>query len=420
MAVAGDVLVELDVHDAIFGERVHGARLGLARLEKAQRLRDRHLVDEDLVAGQRRLGDAVAGLDDRRFRRVGGRGDVGGLGEEGADRDRVGGVVGALVDHLEHVVGTDDRRGHLHAAGAPAVGHRHFARGEGNLIAGNGDRLEDGAADHPLRLLVEIGEVVGPGGHSAASFAVGRRRAGRESFRFRLVSVFRSELAQQRQLGLEVDVMGQFQVLDEAGRLHVVAMGEHEFLVLRRADPLLGEFVGAQRAIDQGHRHRLALALAEGQAIAAGEARRLAVAAAGELVDHLAFGDGDRPERNGEAELGDEHFDLDLAEADLADERMVAAVAALGRIAEPEQKALVAARQRLQPRVAGGGEFGRVAGDVGDRRAVLGRRALLDQVVAGDDVDDARRRRARLSAGAVAGGGGSAASPSEKSISRWV
>ena len=125
-------------------------------------------------------------------------------------------------------------------------------------------------------------------------------------------------------------------------------------------------------------------------------------------------------ERNRKAELGDEHLDLDLAEADLADERMVAAIAALGRIAEPEQESFVAARQRLQPRVASGGKFGRVARDVGDRRAVLGGRAFLDQVVAGDDVDDARRGATPTSAGAVAGGGGSAQSASPKSISRWV
>ena len=67
MAVARDVLVELDVHHAIFAERVHGARLGFARLQKAQRLGDRHLIDEDLAFAQRRLGNPVAGLDDRRL-----------------------------------------------------------------------------------------------------------------------------------------------------------------------------------------------------------------------------------------------------------------------------------------------------------------------------------------------------------------
>ena len=49
MAVARDVLVELDMHDAVFAERMHGARLGLARLQEAQRLGDRHLIDENLI-----------------------------------------------------------------------------------------------------------------------------------------------------------------------------------------------------------------------------------------------------------------------------------------------------------------------------------------------------------------------------------
>ena len=177
MAVAGDVLVELDVHQPVFAERMHAPRLGLARLEEAQRLGDRHLVDEDLAGVQRRLGNPVPGLDDGRVRRRGRGCDAGGLGEEVADRDRVGGVVGALVDHLEHVVGPEDRRRHLHAAGAPAIGHRHFAAGERHLIAGDRDRLEDGAADHPLGLLVEIGEIVGRRVHSAASCTVGRLSA---------------------------------------------------------------------------------------------------------------------------------------------------------------------------------------------------------------------------------------------------
>ena len=170
MAEAGDVLVELHMHQAVFGERMHAARLGLARLEEAQRLRDRHLIDQHLVRVQRRLGNAVARLDHGRLIRRGRGGDAGGLGEEFADRDRVGGVVGALVDHLQHVLRSEDRGGHLHAAGAPAIGHRHFAAGERHLIAGDRDRLEDRAADHPLGLLVEIGEIVGGRVHSAASF----------------------------------------------------------------------------------------------------------------------------------------------------------------------------------------------------------------------------------------------------------
>ncbi len=46
------------MHQAVFGERMHAARLGLARLEEAQRLRDRHLEDEHLVFGRA----AVSGM----------------------------------------------------------------------------------------------------------------------------------------------------------------------------------------------------------------------------------------------------------------------------------------------------------------------------------------------------------------------
>src|SRR3984957_8092988 len=194
------------------------------------------------------------------------------------------------------------------------------------------------------------------GGSWADRAKNGRRRT--EDGRFLYIrppfSVFRPQLAQQSQLGLEIYVMRQLQMLDEAVRLDVVGMREHELLVLRRPLALLGELVGAQRAIDQRHRHRLALALAEHEAVAAREAWRAAVAT-GELIDHLAFGDGNLAERNCEGEVFDEQLDLDLAEADFADERMGAAVAPLGRIGEPEQEPFVAARQILQPCVASRG-----------------------------------------------------------------
>jgi hypothetical protein len=172
MAVARDVLVELDVHEAVFFQRVHGARFGFARLQEAQRFRNRHLVDKHLAFGERLLGYAMAGLDHGRFACARRRGDARDLGEELADRHRVGRIVSTLVDNLQHVVGTDDRRRDLNAAGAPAIGHRHLARGERHLVAGDGDRFQDRPADHAFRLLVEIGEIVGSNhwsGHSAAS-----------------------------------------------------------------------------------------------------------------------------------------------------------------------------------------------------------------------------------------------------------
>ncbi|EJZ21945.1 carbon-phosphorus lyase complex subunit [Rhizobium sp. Pop5] len=170
-AVAGDIFVELHMHEAVFLKRMHLARLGLARLEEAQRLRDRHLIDEHLAWPELLFRNAVARLDDRRLFCMRRHRDLGDLLEEGADGNGVGRVIGALVNDLQHVIRPDDRSRHLHAAGAPAIGHRHFTRGEGHLVAGNGDRLQYGAADHPLGLFVEIGEVVaGEIGHSAASF----------------------------------------------------------------------------------------------------------------------------------------------------------------------------------------------------------------------------------------------------------
>src|SRR5215468_11362069 len=99
-------------------------------------------------------------LDQRRLGGARGGPDAGGALEELPDAHRVGGVVGALIDHLEHVVGTDQARGDLHAARAPAVGQRHLAAAERHLIAGNRHRLEDRPPYHSFGLLVEEREVV--------------------------------------------------------------------------------------------------------------------------------------------------------------------------------------------------------------------------------------------------------------------
>ena len=159
-AEARDVLVELDVHHAVFLERMHLAGFGFALLDPAQRFRNRHLIDQDLSLGQRRFGDAVAGLDHAGLGRLFGRRHTGRAGEKLADADGVRRVVGALVDDLQHVVRSDHRGRHLDAAGPPAVGQGHFAAAERHLIAGYGDRLEDGAADRAFHLLVQIGEIV--------------------------------------------------------------------------------------------------------------------------------------------------------------------------------------------------------------------------------------------------------------------
>jgi hypothetical protein len=173
MAEAGDVLIKLHMHEAVFGQRMHLARLRAARFELGQRLRQRDLIDEDLVGPQRRLRNAMPRLDDGRFHGAGGGGDPRRAGEEAADGNGVGSIVGALVDDLEHILRPQDRRRHLDAARAPAVGERHLPPAEGHLMARDRDRLEDRAADHALRLFVEIGEVVAA---HATSPAVWRMR----------------------------------------------------------------------------------------------------------------------------------------------------------------------------------------------------------------------------------------------------
>src|SRR4029453_3591882 len=66
----------------------------------------------------------------------------------------------ARVDDLEDVGRADHAGGDLHAAGPPSVRQRHLPAAERNLVAGDSHRLEDGAADHALALLVEEREVV--------------------------------------------------------------------------------------------------------------------------------------------------------------------------------------------------------------------------------------------------------------------
>lgn len=169
-------------------------------------------------------------------------------------------------------------------------------------------------------------------------------------------------------------------------------MREHELLHLRGRLHGLAELVGAQRAVDQAHRHGLALAVAEGQAVAARELRRLALAAR-ELVDHFAFGDLQVADGDGEVELLGRKLELHAAEADLAHEGVAVRVAALRGIGHGQQEALVAAREVLQPRGPVGRKAQRRAREV-DRCGVAGRhRAGFDQPLLVQQIDHARRGR---------------------------
>ena len=51
--------------------------------------------------------------------------------------------------------------------------------------------------------------------------------------------MFAAHSPHQIEFGLEVDIMRQFQMFDEAGRLHIVGMRNDEFLVLCRRDDVL-------------------------------------------------------------------------------------------------------------------------------------------------------------------------------------
>src|SRR5262249_17036273 len=149
---------------------------------------------------------------------------------------------------------------------------------------------------------------------------------------------FRAQLPQETELGLEINVVRQFQVLDETSRLHVVGVAEDKLLILRGRAGYFAEFARPKRAVHQRYRHSLALALPERKPVAARETRSLR-GAAGELVDHLAFGQHDRPERNGKADLLGKEFDFDFAVTYLSGKGVIAAVTALGRIGERKEKA---------------------------------------------------------------------------------
>src|SRR5215813_197705 len=180
---------------------------------------------------------------------------------------------------------------------------------------------------------------------------------------------------------MEIYVERQLQMLDESGRLDVVRVGQDELLILRRRADLLTVLARTQGPVDERHGHCFALALPERKTITAREARRLARGAF-ELIDHLAFRHGNPAERDCEADLLGEEFDLDFTETDLAGERVGPAETALGRVSQREQESLVPARKILQAYSAFGGKRQRLAGQITNRSIGRARRGLLDETVA--------------------------------------
>ena len=136
------------------------ARHAFARLVGAQGLWHGNLQHHELFALQRTLRDTVTALDERRVRRGRGGLDAGSLVHEAANRHGIDARVRALVDYLEHVIGTDARQRDLQATRTPAAADGHLAAGERHLVSGNGDGLQDGAANLALGALVQKGKVI--------------------------------------------------------------------------------------------------------------------------------------------------------------------------------------------------------------------------------------------------------------------
>ncbi len=71
---------------------------------------------------------------------------------------------------------------------------------------------------------------------------------------------------------------------------------------------------------------------------------------------------------------------------------MIAAVTALRRVAERQQKALVATRQILKPQIAIGRKIQGLTGEIADRNVRIALRGRLDQAITAKDVGHPRHR----------------------------
>src|SRR5262245_45519600 len=121
--------------------------------------------------------------------------------------------------------------------------------------------------------------------------------------------------------------MRKLEMLHEPGRLDVVAVVQDEFVVLRRTAGRLPELAYSEGASGERHRHRMALGVAERQPISARELGRRR-RRSGELVHHLTLGHGELADGDRESELLGSQLQLDLTDADLRRERMIASVPA--------------------------------------------------------------------------------------------
>ena len=155
------------------------------------------------------------------------------------------------------------------------------------------------------------------------------------------------QLSEQIQFGLEINVVGEFQMRDKTCRFDVIRVRQHKLFVLRRAFNRLAVVGGLQGAVDQRHRHRFAFAHAEHQPVAAGKVWRL-IMRCDKAIDHFAFGYQQFADVDRKTQLFRHDFHIDIPAADLTGERVIAPVTALSGVGERQQVTLIAARQLLQ------------------------------------------------------------------------
>ena len=157
--------------------------------------------------------------------------------------------------------------------------------------------------------------------------------------------------------------MRQLEVRDKAGGLNVIRVGQHELFVLCRACNMLAVVRRLERTVNQRHRHRLALAQAIHQPVAAGK-MRIFILWRDKTVDHFALGHQQFADVHRKTQLFRHNFDIEITAADLCRERVVAPVAALRGVGQRQQIPFIAAHQLLQAGRARTGIDRRRAGDV--------------------------------------------------------
>ena len=155
----GDVLIELDMHQAVVSHGVHSAGSGGSGFKALKRLGYRYLIDHDLSLDQRVFRNSVPGLDQSGRFSILGRHDASCFLEKLANVHGVDRVITPLIDHFKGIVLPNDGGSDLNAACSPTVWQGHFLGGKWHLIAWDGDGLQKRASNHALGLFVQVGKI---------------------------------------------------------------------------------------------------------------------------------------------------------------------------------------------------------------------------------------------------------------------